>query len=91
MAADTHIQSMLKRCQEDVWLQPFALNLLAQYSNFAKWLKAHPGTRDEKEVLAHRAREKLRTGLCDLLAACERVKELEMKPVDPPAGGTQQS
>lgn len=81
---DEHdIPSLLALCDADPWLKGFAADLLIQYGEFARNLRRHLGTREEKQAVADNARNTLKCELLKLLEA--RDKATAVTPPTPPA------
>lgn len=87
---DAHIEFMLLTCGSDTWLYPFAAQLLDVYSSALQATVTGRLTADEMDRAAKVAREKLRTGLCDLISTAQTATG-QTRTTSPPSGATQQT
>lgn len=91
MDSDPHIKGMLETLQNDPLKKEFAWQALERYAQRCRDLLKSGATADGKAVLHHRAREKLRAELCDLIQPFmgkEHTSYLDAEPVTDGASET---
>jgi acyl-CoA synthetase (NDP forming) len=91
MPTDAHISGMLDQLQRDPLKRHFAAQLLERYRTTCYQILGSGATADGKEVLHSRAREKLRTDLCDLLEPFMGKEHTSYLDAPPATDATQQT